>query len=87
MNDSHLFFSGGVLGEVLAIVGVEDGPTWVTDGQAAGVTVTVNVVVGATVGGELGRLVNQRSGPGIGTNVVSLPEGAAEIDNSEFSGI
>jgi len=68
-------------------VSVVDGPIWVADSQVSGVTATVCIVIVGTVEGELGRLMNQRPGPGISTNVVGFPEGGAEIDNSEFLGI
>ena len=68
-------------------IGVEDGLTWVVDGQGSGVTVTVSIVGGVTVDGELGSLVNQRSGPGIGTNVVGVPKDTTEVHNSGFVGI
>jgi len=45
------------------------------------------MVAGATVEGEVGSLVNQRSGPGIGTDVACVPEGTAEVDNSKIVGI
>jgi len=48
---------------------------------------TVNVVAGSTVEGEVGSLMNQRSSPGIGTNVACVPEATAEVDNSEIVGI
>ena len=65
-------------------VGVEDGPRWVAGGQVLGLFLTVNVVVGTTVGDEVRGFVNQRSSPGIGTDVVGVPKGTAEVDFSEI---
>jgi len=69
------------------IVGVVDGLGWVGACQVLGVILTVNVVEGGTVGGEVGRLVDKRSGPGVGTSVGDVPKGTAEVDNSELVGI
>ena len=52
-----------------------------------GAILTVNVVEGPTVFGEVGRLVDKRSGPGVGTSVGDVPEGTAEVDNSEVVAI
>ena len=68
------------------IVGVEDGLIWVADSQVLGTGLTVNVVVGTTVDGEVGRLVDQCSGLGVGTGVWGAPEGTAEVNPSEFVG-
>lgn len=83
----HLEQSRIVLSEVLVTIGVEDGPTWVTFRQALTICTTVCIVLGATVEGEVGRLMDKRSSLGIGTGVGGLPEGAAEVDLSEFFGI
>ena len=69
------------------VVGIENSLRWVADCQVLGLGLTVNVVAGSTVDGEVGSLVNQRSGPRIGTNVVCVPETTTEVDNSEFIGI
>ena len=69
------------------IVGVVDGLRRVVCGQLFGVILTVNVVEGGTVVGEVGRLMDERSGPGVGTSVRDVPEGTAEADNSEFVGV
>ena len=69
------------------IVGVVDGLGRVGARQVLGVILTVNVVEGGTVGGEVGRLVDKCSGPGVGTSVGDVPKGTAEVDNSELVGI
>ena len=68
-------------------VGVVDGLSRVTDGQGLAVSLTVNVVIGTTVGGEMGSLVDNRPGPGIRTGVGSVPEAVAEVDGPECTGI
>jgi len=68
-------------------VSVIDGTSRVADGQALAGRLTVNPIVGATVGGEVRRLVHERSGLGIRTGVRSVPEGTAEVDLSECVGI
>ena len=68
------------------VVGVEDGLIRVADSQVLGTGLTIHVVVGATVDGEVGRLVDQRSGLGIGAGIGGTPEGTAEVDPSEFVG-
>jgi len=77
----------GVLCEVLVAVGVEDGRIWVADGQGLAVVLTVSVVFGTTVDGEVRSLVDKRPGLGIGTGFRSVPEGTAEVDASEIIGI
>ena len=72
-----------VLGKVLVTVGVEDGLSRVAGGKALGVSLTVNVVLGATVGGEVRRLMDKRSGLGIGAGVGGFPKGTAKVDPSE----
>lgn len=69
------------------VVGVEDGLGWVGPSQVLGRTLTINVVTGATIDGEVGRLVNERSRPRVGTSVGGIPEGSAEVDQSELVGI
>jgi len=83
----HLGQSGDILSKALVIIGVVDGPRWVVGGQVFGASLTVNVVVGGTVDGEVGGLADKSSGPGIGTSVGDVPETAADVDNSEFIGI
>ena len=68
-------------------VGVHDGLRWVGTGQAPAAGLTVSVVFGATVEGEVGRLVDERSGPGVGADVGGSPEGTTEVDLSEIIGI
>jgi len=68
-------------------VGIEDCHGWVADGQRLTTSLTVGVVIGTTVDGEVGGLVDKRSSPGIGTSVVGVPEGTAEVDLSELVGI
>ena len=68
-------------------VGVEDGRSWVLDGQVLAVRLAVSVVPGATVGVEVGSLVDERSALGIGTGGGGLPEGTAKVDGSELIGI
>ena len=69
------------------IVGIVEGRIWVLDGQVLAVILTVNMIEGGTVDGEVGRLVDECSGPGIGTNIVYVPESTAEVDLSEIVGI
>jgi len=68
-------------------VGVEDGLRWVVDSQLHGSGLTVSVVAGPTIVGEVGRLVDDRSGPRIGTGVGGIPESTAEVDRTELVGI
>jgi len=68
-------------------VGVEDGPGRVGYGQVPTTRLAVSVVFGATVDGEMGRLVDKRSSLGIGTGVRGPPESTAEVDLSESVGI
>jgi len=78
---------GSVLGEVLVIIGVHDGLSWVRPSQILGFGLTVNVVLGATVDGEVGGLVDERPSLGVGTGGWGLPEGRTEPDLSELVGI
>ena len=68
-------------------VGVEDGLGWGGYGHIHRIIVAVSVVIGATVDGEMGRLVDKRSSLGIGTGGWGPPEGTAEVDRSELVGI
>jgi len=43
----------GVLGEVLVVISVHDGPSWVRHSQIHGTSRTVDVVLGATVDDEV----------------------------------
>ena len=78
---------GIVLGEVLVTVGVGDGLRRVADSQVLARSLTVNMIVGATVDGEVGGLVDKRSSLGIGTDGGGVPETTAQIDRSERVGI
>jgi hypothetical protein len=73
-NDDKIYGkAGGILSEVLVVIGVEDGPRWVPDGPGSGGGLTGNVVTGAAVDDEVGRLVDKRSaGLGICTVVPTL---------------
>jgi len=82
----HLGQSRVVLGKVLMIIGVVDRQMRVFGGQALGFILTVNVVIGATVVGGVGRLVDNRFSPGVGTGLRDVPKGTAEVDNSECAG-
>ena len=68
-------------------VSVVDGTSRVAGGQALAGRLTVSPIIGATVGGEMRRLVDESSGLGIGSGVRSGPEGAAQVDLSEGVGI
>jgi len=83
----HLGQSGVVLGKVLVIIGVVDRQIQVFGGQALGFILTVNVVAGATVVGEVGRLLDKCASPGVGIGLRDVPEGTAEVDNAEGVGI
>ena len=82
--DVHMW---GVLGEVLVVIGVHDGPSWVTISQIHGTRPTVDVVLGATVDGEVGRLMDERSRLGVTTSAPGVPEGTTEVDLSKLVGI
>ena len=69
------------------VVGIEDGLRWIADGQLLSISLTVNVVLGTTVDGEVGTLVDKRSALGIGTGSGSVPVGTAEVDRSVTVGI
>lgn len=75
-----------ILGKVLVVVGVEDGLIRAADSRILSTGLTVDVVVGSTIDGEVGRLVDQRSSLGIGAGVGGAPESAAEVNPSEFFG-
>ena len=68
-------------------VGVVDRLGYVTDSQVLTRSLTILVVLGATIDVEVGRFMYKRSGLGIGTGVGGAPEGAAEVDLSESVGI
>jgi len=68
-------------------VGIVDGPIRVTDGQALAGGLAVGVITGATIDGEVGGLVDKRSGLGVGTGVGGVPEGTAQVDLSELVGV
>jgi len=78
-----LRLGGIVLGEVLVTVGVGDGLRRVADSKFPAGSLTVSVIAGATVDGEVGGLVDKRSGLGIGTDGGGVPESTAQIDLSE----
>jgi len=78
---------GSVLSEVLVIIGVLDGPSWVGPSQIRGVSYAVDVVLGAAVDGEVGGLVDKRPSLGVGTGGWGGPEGGTEVDPSEYVGI
>ena len=58
-------------------VGVVDGPSWVAVSQALTVRLTISPIAGTTVDGEVGGLVDECSGLGVGTGVGGVPEGTA----------
>ena len=68
-------------------IGVVDGGIWIGAGKFHAILLTVRVVIGAAVGGELGRLVDKRSGLGICTGVGGFPEAIAEVDGPKNIGI
>ena len=69
------------------IIGVHDGLGWVSLSQILGSNWTVDVVLGAAVDGEVGGLVDERSGIGVVTGDRGGPEGTAEVDLPEYVGI
>lgn len=69
------------------VVSIEDGLGWIVDGQVLRSSLSVNEVTGTTVDGEVGGLVDKRSGHGISAGVGSVPEGTTEIDRPELVGI
>jgi len=68
-------------------VGVHDGLRWVLNSQCLATGLAVSEVIGAAIEGEVGRLVDERSGLGVGTDVGGGPEGSAEVDCSELFGV
>ena len=68
-------------------VSVVDGTSRVAGGQALAGRLTISVIVSAAVGGEVGRLMDKRSGLGIGTGVGGVPESTAQVNPSECVGI
>jgi len=79
--------SGVVLCEVLVTVGVVDGLSYITDSQVLTVSLTVLVVLVATVDVEVRGFMDKSPGLGIGTGVGGAPEGTTEVDLSELVGI
>jgi len=69
------------------IIGIHDGLTWVGPSQILRRTWTVDVVLGATVGGEVGGLMDERSSIGVVTGGWGGPEGTAEVDLPELVGV
>ena len=69
------------------VIGVHDGLAWVAHSQIHGTSRTVDVVLGATVDGKVGRLMDERSRLGVTTSGWGVPEGTTEIDPSELVGI
>jgi len=67
-------------------VGVEDGLSWLGVRQVLASLLAVSVVLGTTVGGEMGGLVDKRPGLGIGTSGGCVPEGTAEVNRSKLVG-
>ena len=76
-----------VLGEVLVTISVVDRLSYVTDGQVLTGGLAILVVLGPTVGVEVGRFMDKRSSLGICTSVGGAPEGTAEVDPSKSVGI
>ena len=68
-------------------VGVEDGSVWVVEGQVLASILTVSVVPSSTVLSEVGSFMDKRPCLGIGTGGRGVPEGTAEVDDSEIIGI
>jgi len=60
---TSLRLGGVVLSKVLVTVGVHDRPGRAAFSQGSASSLAVSVVGGATVEGEVGRLVDERSGP------------------------
>ena len=77
----------GVLSEVLVVISVHDGLGWIVHSQTLGIGMTVGVVLGTTVFGEVGRLVDERPSLGVGAKGWGIPEGTAKVDLSELVGI
>jgi hypothetical protein len=57
---------------------------WILDGQPLATGLTIIVVLALAVDGEVGRLVDKRSGLGVGTGGGGSPEATAEVDHSEL---
>ena len=76
-----------VLSEIRVIVTVKDGFTLVGDGQLLATSLAVSIVFGSAIDLPVGRLMDERSGPGIGTDGGGCPETTAEVDRSELIGI
>ena len=78
----HLILCGGVLYEILVVVGVVDGRSWVVASQVLTITLAESIVVGTTVDGKVGNQMDKRPGLGIRTGGGSIPEGTAQVDGS-----
>jgi len=84
----HLFQRRVVLSEVFVVIGVGDGLIWVGVRQVLTIFTAVSVVLGSTVVGEMGSLVDKSSGLGIGTSGGGgVPEGTTEVNYPEPFGI
>ena len=64
-------------------VSVHDSLAGVALGQALGAGLAVDVVLSASVVGEVCALVDKSSTLGVGTGGGSIPEGTAEVDMTE----
>ena len=76
-----------VLSEEAVIIGVRAGRSRVGTSQILGRARTVDVVLGTTVDGEMGGLVDERSSIGVVTGGWGGPEGTAEVDHPVLVGI
>ena len=83
----RLILGGVILGEVLVTVGIVGGQIWIGLSQFLTSDPTVDVVLSATIVGEVGSLVDKSSALRIGPGGRGAPECTAEIDGSEFIGI
>ena len=66
---------------------VVDGPIRGVDSQGLAGRLTIGPIIGTAVDGEVGGLVNESSGLGVGAEVRSVPEGTAQVDLAELVGI
>ena len=66
------------------VVCVENGRVWVIAGQVLRIGLTVSIVAGATVDGEVGGLVDKCSGLGISAHIGGGPEGTTEVYRPEI---
>ena len=76
-----------ILSKILVIVGVENCCSLIGEDQSLGISLTVSIVLRSANDGPVGRLMDERSGPGIGTDGAGRPEGTAEVDLSECRGV